>query len=283
MTRWSDLATWRGPTENQGGPMKEVRGLVLHIAEGYYEGTISYQRNPEVNVSSHFVVSNGALGQGRDGDIAQMVDTDVTAWTQSAGNGHWLSSENAGFTPNGLTAAQIEANARLLARAHRDYGVPLQLATNPDGYGLGHHSMGCNWPAGAWGHCDCPGDAIIAQKPLILARATEIVKGPRRQTMLLIKIKGNDHPEVFRSDCRNYWHIKSNDALQALLKAGHQIAEVADMAQLEDVAGKPAADVVGGVDIAALAEALAPLLPKPPTAHEIAVATINEDHARSAE
>jgi hypothetical protein len=40
--------------------------------------------------------------------------------------------------------------------------------------GLGHHSMGCDYN---WGHCDCPGDAIIAQKPQILNRAIEIVNG----------------------------------------------------------------------------------------------------------
>jgi hypothetical protein len=170
MGRWSDLAQWRGPTVNQSGAMVEQRGLVVHIAEGTYEGTIAWQKNPDSNVSSHFIV-------GIDGAIAQMVDTDRTAWTQRAGNGHWLSVENAGHTPNPLTAAQIEANAQLLARAHREYGVPLQLAENPDGKGLGHHSMGCNWPGGAWGHCDCPGPAIIAQKPAILARAIAITEG----------------------------------------------------------------------------------------------------------
>ena len=170
MSRWSDLAEWRGPTVNQSGPMVEQRGLVVHIAEGSYEGTIAWQKNPDANVSSHFIV-------GLDGRIAQMVDTDRTAWTQRAGNGHWLSVENAGHTPKPLTAAQVEANAQLLARAHTAYGVPLQLAANPDGKGLGHHSMGCNWPGGAWGHCDCPGAAIIAQKQAILDRAIAITEG----------------------------------------------------------------------------------------------------------
>lgn len=177
MGRWTDLAVWRGPTVNcgdgdqfadePGDRLLEHRGLVVHIAEGSYEGTIAWQRNPDANVSSHFVV-------GLDGAIAQMVDTDIRAWTQAAGNSRWISVENAGHTPAPLAAAQVEANARLLARAHHVYGVPLQLAVNPDGRGLGHHSMGCNWPGGAWGHCDCPGPAIIAQKPAILARAREL-------------------------------------------------------------------------------------------------------------
>lgn len=185
MARWTDLAEWRGPTPNQGPEQVEVRGLVIHIAEGYYDGTINYQKGKGVSVSSHFVVGDGAKSQGRDGAIAQVVDTDVTAWTQRAGNGHWLSVECAGFTPHPLTAAQVESLAQLLARVHREYGVPLQLAVNPDGRGLGHHSMGTSghsvptdtWTGPAWGHEDCPGPAIIAQKPTILARAIQIAGG----------------------------------------------------------------------------------------------------------
>lgn len=149
--------------------MQEQRGLVIHIAEGSFEGTISWQKNPSAQVSSHFVVDY-------DGTIAQVVEVDVTAWTQIEGNGHWLSVENAGFTPNALTAAQVEANAQLFARCHREFGVPLQIATSPSGRGLGHHSMGAENGVN-WGHSDCPGPNIIAQKPAILARAIEIVNG----------------------------------------------------------------------------------------------------------
>lgn len=169
MGRWTDIAQWRGPTVNHGGAMLEQRGLVVHIAEGSYEGTISWCKNPASSVSAHFVVA-------QDGRIAQVVDTDVTAWTQRDGNGHWLSVENEGHTPSALTAAQVEANARILAKAHQVYGVPLQLATSPSGRGLGHHSMGAESGVN-WGHSECPGPAIKAQKPAILARAIAIASG----------------------------------------------------------------------------------------------------------
>jgi hypothetical protein len=173
MAIWSDLAHWVGPTDsrNAGGTV-ECRGVVVHIAEGYYEGTISYQRNPANEVSSHFIID-------RDGTTGQMVDTADKAWTQKSGNGHWISVECAGFTVANplhashpgwekLTDAQVAAVARIFARAHLVYGVPPQLATSPTGKGLGHHSMG----GAAWGHLDCPGNPIIAQKPAILAAAT---------------------------------------------------------------------------------------------------------------
>mgnify|MGYP001609185531 CR=1 FL=1 len=190
MGRWSDLAEWRGPTPNQGPAMVEQRGLVTHIAEGSFEGTIAWCKNPDANVSAHFVVA-------KDGRIAQMVDTDVAAWTQRAGNGYWLSIENEGFSTGSLTAAQIEAGAQLFARGHREYGWKLQIANTPAGLGLGHHSMGsnegpCNWSGQNWGHCACPGAKIIAQKPIMLARAIQIVNG--------------------ETDVPNLYHITSTDA-----------------------------------------------------------------------
>lgn len=171
MPRWTDLAKWYG-TDEHGGPMTEQRGLVVHIAEGTYQGTIAWQRGDN-SVSSHFIVD-------RDGALAQMVDTDTTAWTQRAGNGRWLSVECAGFTKASphyrdgwerLTSQQIGAIAKLLARAHKDYGVPLQIAASPTDHGLGHHSMGGR----PWGHLDCPGVPIIGQKPAIVVEAKKII------------------------------------------------------------------------------------------------------------
>ena len=168
---------------NVGGRMSGHRGVVLHIAEGYYQGTVSWQMNADqryadgtrVTTSSTWIV-------GRDrGQWAQMVDTDTVAWAQRSGSHTWLSIELAGFrrghqlNPGGWekpTAWQIEACAQLLAWAHRQHGIPLQLANSPSGRGLGYHSMG----APAWGHSACPGPDIIAQRATILARARTIVE-----------------------------------------------------------------------------------------------------------
>lgn len=157
---WTDIATKKTGCPNVGGPMTQQRGVVIHIAQGSYQGTISWQMNPDSQVSSHFVVA-------KSGAITQMVDTDFTAWTQSDGNGKWLSIENEGFVPDLLTEAQLDAQARILAKANQVYGVPIQMTNTPDGYGLGHHSMGaeCGYD---WGHSECPGSNIKAQKPTIV-------------------------------------------------------------------------------------------------------------------
>lgn len=187
MGRW-DIAEWVGPTTNEGDGdgrpgeaadrATECRGAILHIADGYYLGTIAWQKNPDSDVSSQFVVAGprDSRWQIPDGKAGQVVDTDVIAWTQRSGNGHWISIECSGFSGDALSVAQIESCARILAKAHQVYGVPLQLATSPSGRGLGHHSMGAESGVD-WGHSQCPGPKIIAQKSLILARARQIVNG----------------------------------------------------------------------------------------------------------
>ena len=171
MGKWTDVATWRGPTANEGPALTTHRGLVLHIAQGYYEGTIAWQKNPDADVSSHFVVGRN------DGECAQVVDTDRQAWTQRAGNSSWMSSENAGFVPDALTAWQVEANAQIFAKGHLVYGWPLVVANNPSERGLGHHSMDREGTDAEWGHDDCPGSSIIKQKQAIVDRAIQIVGG----------------------------------------------------------------------------------------------------------
>jgi hypothetical protein len=205
MARWTDLATWRGPTSNKkSGGQTEVRGLVVHIAEGWYEGTISWQKNPDANVSSHFVVS-------REGKIAQMVDTADAAWTQRSGNGEWLSVECEGFTkenernPGGwekLSDAQIDAVARLLHKCRTAHDVPLQTTSSTTGRGLGHHSMGADW-----GHQACPGRPIIAQKPTIVKRALALLNGDEME--LSDKIELTDWTE-------RKWGIADRTVGQAL-------------------------------------------------------------------
>lgn len=49
--------------------------ICWHIADGTYNGTISWETNPASKVSSHFVL-------GKNGEVAQMVELDRAAWTQ---------------------------------------------------------------------------------------------------------------------------------------------------------------------------------------------------------
>lgn len=178
MGHWTDLpAVWHQAADNfgdgdyttneQADRMAAVNGIALHIAQGSGAGTVSWCANPSSDVGPHFVVAE-------DGTITQMVDTTDYSWCQAAGNRYWLSVENAGWSGNPLTAGQVEANARILAKAHQVYGVPLQATDDVNGRGLGWHGMG----GAAWGgHYDCPGEPIKAQRGAIIARAQQIIDG----------------------------------------------------------------------------------------------------------
>jgi N-acetylmuramoyl-L-alanine amidase len=169
MTLWTDIAEWRGPVLHHKGTIDKYLYVVIHTADGSYEGTIAWQKNKASGNSSHFVV-------GLDGKIAQVNDTANRSGAQIDGNPYSIAIENAGSEKSPLTAAQVEANAKILAKAHLVHGIPLQITGQVGRPGLGHHSMGAESGAN-WGHSQCPGPIIKAQKSAILARAIQIVTG----------------------------------------------------------------------------------------------------------
>jgi hypothetical protein len=275
MARWTDLAQWVGPTVNEGDGdgkpgeqedhLLEHRGVVIHIADGTYLGTIAWQRNPAADVSSTFICA-------KDGRRAQMVDTDDRAWTQRAGNSRWHSIEFEGYTGQSLTAQQVEFAAQVLAREHREYGVPLQVATSPSGRGLGHHSMGAESGVD-WGHSECPGPAIKAQKPQIVARAIEIINGGDdvSWTENLTNAGGKSAPagRILTDTADRVWLLGQRlDATDAVLKSiaakvdidPEEIAAIAAAVPQADSAGI-ARLVLAGLDPAAIATAVVAAMP----------------------
>lgn len=164
MGQWTEQAKWVGPSPNVSGPMAQQRGMVLHVMEGTLPGSISWGKNPASGVSFHF-------GTSKTGVCQQLVDTSITAWTQGAGNGSWVSVENEDYSGNPLSSPQFEAVAQLYARGVREYRWPYRLADSPSDTGLGYHGMG----GAAWGgHPLCPGQPIVDQRQALLERAYEI-------------------------------------------------------------------------------------------------------------
>lgn len=158
-------AKWRPiPRNYTDGGQESVRGVVVHIMAGTYNGTDSWFRNPAARASSHF-------GTSKAGALCQWVDTADRAWAQADGNRDWLSVENEGKGGDELTDAQLDRCAEVLAWAHDKYGVPLKVADGPSDRGLGYHAMGGK----AWGnHPSCPGSKIVKQLPQIVTRAKKI-------------------------------------------------------------------------------------------------------------
>jgi hypothetical protein len=173
MPRHYDIASAQYTSPNTDGA--SIAGsrlyVVIHTADGTYSGTISWQMNPDANVSSHFIVA-------KDGRCAQMLDTNTKSWCQKAGNPYSIAIENEGNENTPLTAQQIEKCAQILARLHQETtgGIPLRVTGQVGVPGLGHHSMGAESGVD-WGHSACPGSIIKGQKQQIVDRATQIVNG----------------------------------------------------------------------------------------------------------
>lgn len=151
MARMSGAEWW--PVRNYTNDGQErVLGVVVHIMQGTLEGSHSWFDNSRSQASSHFGVS-------REGKIYQFVDTADRAWAQGSGNRDYLSIENEGYDKDGLSAAQVKANAKILKWAHDKYKVPFALADKVGEKGLGYHKMG----GAAWGGHPCPGAKAISQ------------------------------------------------------------------------------------------------------------------------
>ena len=242
---------------NVGGKMTAHRGIVLHIAEGTYRGTISWQNNPNqryadgtrVTTSSTWIVGKNT------GEWAQMVDTDTIAWTQRSGSYDWNSIELAGFAPEKPTAWQIEACAQLLAWHHRHYGTPLQVADHPGERGLGHHSMDREWLGEEWGHEACPGAGVIGAKAAIVKRAKEIVNEeddmtPEETHKAVWKRDAIRAPEGYDEQANPTWTAEN------VLRSAHLYARSAWARTKELAAGQEAIlAAVTGQDVVAAVKA----------------------------
>jgi len=169
MARWGDIAQWVGPTPNENaGGMLDVLGVIQHIQQGNQAGSIAWCKNPAAQVSAHFFAA-------KNGTLQQLVDTADRAWAEAAGNSHYLSVEFEGYSGQDLTAGQIQACAKVVAKANREFGAPLVSIDQPGLRGLGWHGMGGD----AWGgHPDCPGEPVKALRPVILAHAAVILGQP---------------------------------------------------------------------------------------------------------
>lgn len=158
-----EKAVWR-PVPAHSGNMSAHLGLILHVQVG------SNSCFPEFNDVRNQASATWWIS--KSGTIEQYVDSDFIAWAEMSGNGTYDSCETEGLPSEALTDAQIQSFAEIYAWGHGGYGWPMQLAEKPGDRGLGWHGMGGQ----AWGnHLGCPGDLRKAQRPAILATATQLI------------------------------------------------------------------------------------------------------------
>ena len=115
-----------------------VDRIVIHItASGpNIDGTVSWFRNPDAKVSSHYIV-------GRDGEVVQMVRNADTAYHASSANSRSIGIEHNGNKPSRRnrrdlppTERQYEESANLVAWLCAQYGIPADRE-----HIVGHHEI----------------------------------------------------------------------------------------------------------------------------------------------
>ncbi len=124
----------------------DVRWIVLHTVEGSASAGINWFRNPDANVSSHYVVD-------ADGDITQMVEVEDVAWTNGNGpyNDTGITVEMAGYAgETQFSEGLYGAVGQLIAYLCDTYDVALRHPTDDvapcsayDGRGgvIGHNQI----------------------------------------------------------------------------------------------------------------------------------------------
>lgn len=175
-------AKWEPIPGHTDGPMQSYLGLVLHVNDADSYDLHDYFSRDDIEVSSHFQV-------GKDGQVFQYLDTNVSSWCQSDGNHTYLSVETQGFPTEALTDMQVSSLASLYRWLRGVHGIPYQIADTVGTKGFAWHGMGGT----AWGgHFGCPGNLRRAQRQAILNLALgddnmptvpEVVAGVK--TMLL--------------------------------------------------------------------------------------------------
>lgn len=132
------------PANYNTGRDAAISQVVVHVTQGAYAGTISWFKNPEAEVSAHYVIRSS------DGEVTQMVRDADTAWHARGGNAAGLGIEHEGFVddPSWFTDAMYRSSAALTKHLCDKHGIPkdrAHIVGHNEVPGNDHTDPGPNW------------------------------------------------------------------------------------------------------------------------------------------
>ena len=146
-----------GFASSRGGA--KIRYVVVHVAAGFYEGTIAWFNDRRAQANSHYLV--GKL----PGQLCQFVDEKWAAWHSYPANEESIGIEHADDLKNGspgwMSAWQFEASAQLTAYLLKKYGLGVSAIVRHNDVGNTDHN--------------CPGPHFPMDR--YKKRVSEILKG----------------------------------------------------------------------------------------------------------
>ena len=159
--------------------------ICWHIADGSYNGTISWETNKDSKVSSHFVL-------GKNGEVAQLVPLNMAAWTQGKVDkpthpyvkshistnpnlycvsieceGKWAETKGK-LTDKQLAAAELTKH--IVSEVNRIYGVTIPIDRE---HMIGH----CQINSATRPHC--PGELFQYDKLISMAKENNAQTKPQ--------------------------------------------------------------------------------------------------------
>jgi hypothetical protein len=155
-------------------------GAVVHVIVGSAQSALSEFGRPGAELSAHFIVC-GPGDAWPDGHILQVLDTDLVAYAQEAGNWpptSYFAIEFSGFTNMAMSAAQVSSGASILAWGAEEHGFGLTGPVPHGKHGVTTHCNPNGTPDPAWGDHSCPGPIRLAQIPEMIAQAVALTNPP---------------------------------------------------------------------------------------------------------
>jgi hypothetical protein len=132
------------PANFSTGRDAAISQVIIHVTQGAYAGTINWFKNPEAEVSAHYVIRSS------DGEVTQMVRDADTAWHARGGNAAGLGIEHEGFVddPSWFTDAMYRSSAALTKHLCDKHGIPkdrAHIVGHNEVPGNDHTDPGPNW------------------------------------------------------------------------------------------------------------------------------------------
>lgn len=145
MSRWLPNTTRHHMPNLEHGRRPQTRGVVIHVNDGTFDGTISWFSGGSGGVGAHLEV-----GQGR---VWQLADLDAKCWHAVNANAFAIGIEHAGF---GRSEHEWLSNLQeLYYSANRTAWILHEYNLGKPSYG--HNIWPHSWGGASWGGHACPG------------------------------------------------------------------------------------------------------------------------------
>lgn len=137
--------------------------VILHVRAGTGPTLYDYFTGPSGGVESHFYLRfDGTWEQYRDTEVDADANMNANAWTGPDGRRYGaISVETEGLADGTWTPEQLREIKTFLLWCRDTHSIPLRVADNPKGPGVGYHILFMKEWAGA--PRACPGPARIRQ------------------------------------------------------------------------------------------------------------------------